>query len=76
MTRRTAHGIAGLCLLVGVVLGAVPVAQWFLFGHTNGLVARLLGAPTEPLVWAVPLAVAVACAAGVLYFGVRGDRAD
>lgn len=75
MSRGAWNALATLCLIVGFALGVVPLVQWFLLDHGNGLVHRVFGVEEAPWVWGVPAVVLGAAVVGVLVFGTQGDRA-
>lgn len=76
MSRSTAHGIAGVCLLIGFSLGLVPLIQWFAFDHASGPIGLLFRHPAQPWVWVIPASILAVCTAGLFYFGIRGDKAS
>lgn len=75
MSRKTAHGIAGVCVFIGFSLGLAPLIQWFAFDHASGPIGLLFRHPAEPWVWIIPAVIAASCTIGLFYFGHQGDKA-
>lgn len=75
MDRDLAKTLASACFIVFVVLGAVPLVQWVVFDHANGVIRRLFH-PEGAMVWGTPLVIAVVAFAGACVFGSLAERSD
>ncbi|MCE1180469.1 hypothetical protein ACQP1U_01575 [Actinomycetota bacterium] len=75
MTASTAKGLAGLCFLVFLSLGAFPLVQWFAFDHASRVIGVLFGRPGEPWVWVIPALITVVAFLGMWYFGDKETAA-
>lgn len=75
MSKNTAKVLGAAAFLVGLSLGAVPLVQWFAFGHASGPIGIIFRHPGEPGVWLWPALVCVVSFAGMWLFGNVEEKA-
>lgn len=71
MDRDGARFLAGLGFVLTIIGGVVPLVQWFVFDHRNGLIDRLPGSAGGPWVWVWPL---VATSIGIVLMAWFGNE--
>lgn len=64
-TRRSADSAQGLLALIGITLGAIPLIQVVVTGHTGWLLGWLPGMESSPMIYVLPIAIVLAAVAGI-----------
>jgi hypothetical protein len=63
---RAIDGLQGVCALIGITVGVIPLASWAVGGESGGLLGRISGwSPLGSQAYVLPVAV-IAVAIGVI----------
>lgn len=57
MTAKSIDTLQGLCVLLAIPLGVIPLGQRLFDAEQGFVFRRLFGDLTDPMAWVVPLAV-------------------